>query len=64
MEALTEKELAIRNVILKRADIITNNILPNVKEPELANYYVGKIGGLLEVFDLIGESLESIKIEL
>lgn len=45
-------------------DIITEHILPNVKDHGLADYYGGKIDGLMQVYELIGESLESIKAEL
>lgn len=64
MAALTEKEIAIRNVIVRRCEIITEHILPNVKEKTLAEYYAGKIDGLKQAYELLGESLESIKIEL
>lgn len=64
MAALTEKEVAIRNVITRRMGIITEHVLPNIKDHELADYYAGKIDGLMQAFELIGESLESIKIEL
>lgn len=64
MAALTEKEIAIRNVIVRRLEIITEHILPNVKEKTLAEYYAGKIDGLKQAYELLGESLESIKIEL
>ena len=64
MAALTEKEIAIRNVIVRRLEIIREKILPNVKEKTLAEYYAGKIDGLEQAYELLGESLESIKIEL
>lgn len=64
MAALTEKEIAIRKVIVRRCEIIREKILPNVKEKTLAEYYAGKIDGLMQAYELLGESLESIKIEL
>lgn len=64
MAALTEKEIAIRNVIVHRLEILTKHILPNVKEKTMAEYYAGKIDGLKQAYELLGESLESIKIEL
>lgn len=64
MAELTEKEIAIRNVIVRRLEILTEHILPNVKEKTLAEYYAGKIDGLKQAYELLGESLESIKIEL
>lgn len=64
MAALTEKEIAIRKVIVRRCEIIREKILPNVKEKTLAEYYAGKIDGLMQAYELLGDSLESIKIEL
>lgn len=64
MAALTEKEIAIRNVIVRRLEIIRKKILPNVKKKTLAEYYAGKIDGLIQAYELLGESLECIKIEL
>lgn len=63
MAALSEKEIAIRNVIVRRCEIVREKILPNVKEKTLAEYYAGKIDGLMQAYELLGESLESIKIE-
>lgn len=64
MAALTEKEIAIRNVIVRRCKIVREKILPNVKEKKMAEYYAGKIDGLMQAYELLGESIESIKIEL
>lgn len=64
MAELTEKEIAIRNVIVRRIEILTKHILPNVKEKTMAEYYAGKIDGLKQAYELLGESVESIKIEL
>ena len=64
MAALTEKEIAIRNVIVRRLEILTKHILPNVKKKTMAEYYAGKIDGLKQAYELLGESLESIKLEL
>lgn len=64
MAALTEKEIAIRNVIVRRCKIVREKILPNVKEKKMAEYYAGKIDGLRQAYELLGESIESIKIEL
>ena len=64
MAALTEKEIAIRNVIVRRLEILTEHILPNVKEKTMAEYYAGKIDGLKQAYELLGDSLESVKIEL
>ncbi len=64
MAALSEKEIAIRSVIAGRCKIIREKILPNVKEKTSAEYYAGKIDGLMQAYELLCESLESIKIEL
>lgn len=64
LAALTEKEIAIRNVIVRRCKIVREKILPNVKEKKMAEYYAGKIDGLRQAYELLGESIESIKIEL
>lgn len=64
MAELTEKEIAIRNVIVRRIEILTKHILPNVKEKTMAEYYAGKIDGLKQAYELLGESIGSIKIEL
>ena len=64
MVELTEKEIAMRQVIANRIDIIRNRVLPNVKEKTMAEYYAGKIDGLEQAYELLGESVESIKIEL
>ena len=64
MAALTEKEIAIRNVIVRRLEILREKILPNIKEKTLVEYCAGKIDGLEQAYELLGESLESIKIEL
>lgn len=64
MATLSEKEIAIRKVIVRRCEIIREKILPNVKEKTSAEYFKGKIDGLMAAYILLGESLESIKIEL
>lgn len=62
--ALSEKEIAIRQVLTKRCDIIRTRVLPNVETDEERNYYAGKICGYEQAFDLISASIDSIKIEL
>ena len=64
MAALTEKEIAVRNVLLNRMTVITDKILPNVKDEKMLEYLTGKIKGYQQAYELLGESLESIKIEL
>lgn len=64
MAALTEKEISVRNVLLNRMTVITDNILPNVKDEKMLEYLTGKIEGYQQAYELLGESLESIKVEL
>lgn len=64
MAALTEKEIAVRNVLLNRMTVITDIILLNVKDEKMLEYLTGKIEGYQQAYELLGESLESIKIEL
>ena len=64
MEALTEKEISVRNVSLNRMTVTTDNILPNVKDEKMLEYLTGKIEGYRQAYELLGESLECIKIEL
>lgn len=64
MAALTEKEISVRNVLLNRMTVITDKILPNVKDEKMLKYLTGKIEGYQQAYELLGESLESIKIEL
>lgn len=64
MAALTEKEISVRNVLLNRMTVITDKILPNVKDAKMLEYLTGKIEGYQQAYDLLGESLECIKIEL
>lgn len=64
MAALTEKEISVRNVLLNRMTVITDNVLPNVKDEKMLEYLTGKIEGYKQAYDLLGESLESIKVEL
>ncbi len=64
MAALTEKEISVRNVLLNRMTVITDNILPNVKDEKMLEYLTGKIEGYKQAYDLLGESLECIKVEL
>ena len=64
MAALTEKEISVRNVLLNRMTVITDKILPNVKDEKMLEYLTGKIEGYQQAYELLGESLENIKIEL
>ena len=64
MAALTEKEIAVRNVLLNRMTVITDKILSNVKDEKMLEYLTGKIEGYQQAYELLGESLECIKIEL
>lgn len=64
MEALTEKEIAIRKVLHNRMNIITEKLLPKVKDEKMAEYLTGKLHGYQQAYELLGDSLESVKIEL
>ena len=57
---MTEKEFAIRDVILKRVAAI-DEVISVSKDRE---YFIGKREGLMQAFALVGECLESIKVEL
>lgn len=60
---MTPKENALRAVLLKRiegCDIAAKNAGDII----LRNYYEGKAEGLLQAYELIGEKLGSIKIEI
>ena len=62
---MNAKDEAIRKVILKRVAIIEDYILKNEKLTESdKEYYKGKRDGLMQGFDLVGDTLESISIEL
>ena len=64
MASLTEKEISVRNVLLNRMTVITEIILPNVKDEKMLEYLTGKIEGYQQAYELLGESIESIKTEL
>lgn len=61
---MTDKEKAIRDVIIQRVDVL-DKILGNTNlSPMEKSYYQGKRDGLMQGHDLVGDSLESIEIEL
>ena len=59
----TEKEMAIRKVLERRMSILDKNIIPCRRDPD-KDYYEGKRDGLFQAYALLGESLESIMVEL
>ena len=61
---MTEKEIAIRQVLEKRINIIRTMIIPKMKDMFSREYYIGKAEGLEQAYSLLVESFESIKIEL
>jgi len=61
---MTPKEQAIRDVIQQRIDVLDRVMRNTLLSPMEKSYYQGKRDGLLQGFDLVGDSLESIKIEL
>jgi hypothetical protein len=61
---MTDKEKAIRDVIIQRVDIL-DKILENKNlSPMDKSYYQGKRDGLMQGHDLVGASLGSIEVEL
>lgn len=64
MAALTQKEIMVRTVLLRRMETITDNILPHVKDEKMLEYLTGKIEGYRQAYELLGETTESLKIEL
>ena len=61
---MTHKEKAIRDVILQRVEIL-DKVIENAKlSPMEKSYYQGKRAGLMQGHDLVGDSLESIEVEL
>lgn len=63
---MTPKEEAIREVLYKRAEICREARKASLakRNNETAAYYEGKIDGYMQAYDLLSDSLESIKIEL
>lgn len=63
---MTPKEEAIREVLYKRAEICREARKASLakRNNETAAYYEGKIDGYMQAYDLLSESMDSIKIEL
>lgn len=63
---MTEKEEAIREVLILRAVICrkARKASHAKRDNETAAYYEGKIDGYLQAYDLLSEYLESVEIEL
>lgn len=60
---MTTKETAIREVILKRKEIITK-AAKKTDDPLLPSWYDGRATGLMDVYVLLSETEASIRIEL
>lgn len=60
---MEEKIEAIRKVILKRKPIIEKAARMN-QDPLQRAWYDGRVAGLMDVYDLLNSSLESINVEL
>ena len=58
-----EKIQAIKAVLRKRRNIVAN-IIVNAKEGTDVSYYIGKMDGYDQAYDLLTSCLESIKVEL
>ena len=61
---MTEKEEAIREVLIRRADVIDIAIIVGNLSREDAAFYEGKREGLMQAYDLVAQSLESILVEI
>ena len=61
---MTEKEHAIRAVLEKRTNILRDRLIPKAAAATDKAYYEGKKDGYLQAIELLGDSLECIKIEL
>lgn len=59
----TEKERAIRSVLLQRVWVVDELLKARPDHPD-RQYYEGKREGYMQAFALVGESLESINVEL
>lgn len=58
------KSTIVAAVLRKRMGILENNVLPNTKDEELKQYYLGKIEGYRQAIDLLSGSLEGATVEL
>ncbi len=58
------KSTIVAAVLRKRMEILENNVLPNTKDEELKQYYLGKIEGYRQAIDLLSGSLEGAMVEL
>ena len=63
---MTPKEEAIREVLSRRAEICSKarQAAAIRHDTGTAAYYEGKIDGYMQAYDLLSDSVESIKIEL
>ena len=62
--AMTLKEESIREVIVTRCKVIDRIVKTNKLPPDERAFYLGKREGLMQAFSLLGENIESIRIEL
>ena len=58
-----EKVVAIKKVILKRKAVLDKARKMN-SDPLQRSWYDGRLTGLMDVYDLLNSSVESIEIEL
>ena len=58
------KSTIVAAVLRKRMGVLENNVLPNTKNEELRQYYLGKIEGYRQAIDLLSGSLEGATVEL
>ena len=60
---MTEKDEAARSVLRQRFEILRDKVLP-ICRPGDKEYYTGKMHGYMQAYELLGDTIECIKIEL
>lgn len=54
----------VTEVLRQRREIVVNKIIPNTKDEETKQYYLGKIEGYSQAIELLNSSLEGAAVEL
>ena len=62
-DAESEKIDAVKKVILKRKEVLDKARKMN-SDPLQRSWYDGRLTGLMDVYDLLNSSVESIEVEL
>ena len=60
---MTPKEETIQAVLKKRAGIV-RKVIQNCTDEKYKSFYEGKLDGYMQAIDLLGDSIETIAIEL